>query len=226
MPYILSVDTSTKACSVAIHHHGQLLGHQETYTENSHAENLVSMIQEVCKQSGVALKQIDAFALAKGPGSYTGLRIGSSTIKGLCFVFDKPMIATSTLRLMAEPVLPTLKENELACPMLDARRMEVYTAAYDHSGRTILEETPLVLDENSFSELLIKYPIVFVGNGAAKCEGVFQNGTFRFAPEIHPLATNMGKLAYESFRAHAFVDLAYFEPEYLKEFYTTAKIVA
>lgn len=222
---ILSCDTSTKTCSVAIHQEGALVANLETYTLNSHAENLTLMFQEACKMAKLDIKEIEAFALAQGPGSYTGLRIGSASMKGLCYALDKPLIAISTLRIMAEGLLPLLQTNELVCPMIDARRMEVFGGVFDSAGKTVLDEQPMILDETSFSELLQNHKILFAGNGAEKCIGLINNPNARFLVDYHPLAKNMGALALDKFKVHQFADVAYFEPEYLKEFYTTAKVV-
>jgi tRNA threonylcarbamoyladenosine biosynthesis protein TsaB len=222
---ILSCDTSTKTCSVAIHQDGILVTNLETYTQNSHAENLTLMFHEACKMAKLDIKEIDAFALAQGPGSYTGLRIGSASIKGLCFALDKPLIALSTLQIMAEGLLPLIQVGELVCPMIDARRMEVFCGVCDSEGKIVLAEQPMILDETSFSELLQNHKILFAGNGAEKCIGFINNSNARFLVDYHPLAKNMGTLALYKFKTQQFADIAYFEPEYLKEFYTTAKIV-
>lgn len=222
---ILSCDTSTKVCSVAVHAEGRLLSFLETHLENSHAENLTLMIQEAVRLAKVQLHDIDAFALAKGPGSYTGLRIGCSTLKGLCFTFDKPLIGLSTLQIMAEGLYSFVDTNTLIAPMIDARRAEVYAAVYNAQGKEILAPTPIVLEQGSFSELLSERPVLFVGNGAIKAPDFIQHPNAKFMPDIAPLARNMGRLAYSAYQNQIFEDIAYFEPEYLKEFYTTAKIV-
>ena len=220
---ILSVDTSTKVCSVAIHENGLLLANVEQFEENSHAERLALLIQEVCNNAKLKLHQIDAFALAKGPGSYTGLRIGSSTLKGLCFALEKPLIAIGTLRMMAEGMFQMADDDTLVCPMIDARRMEVYTAVYDSKGNTIPPEQAMIVDENRFSTLFAQHKILFAGNGAEKCKPIFTNKNAHFVSDYHPFAKNMGELAFQSYKEKKFADVAYFEPEYLKEFYTTAK---
>ena len=222
---ILSADTSTKTCSVAIHQDGILVANLETYTLNSHAENLTLMFQEACKMAKIDLKEIDAFALAQGPGSYTGLRIGAASMKGLCFALDKPLIAISTLRIMAQGLLSVLMKGELVCTMIDARRMEVYCGVFDSEGETVLAEQPMILDSTSFLELIQDHKILFAGNGTEKCIGLINSPNARFLVDYHPLAKNMGALALDKFKAKQFADVAYFEPEYLKEFYTTAKIV-
>lgn len=225
-PLILSVDTSTQVCSVAVHSNGSLVATLETYTENSHAENLTHLMDQVCKLSKVTLQDIAAFALTKGPGSYTGLRIAAASLKGLCFALDKPLIGVSTLRVLAEAILPALKEDEWACPMIDARRMEVYCGLFDSLAQPKMDEQPKIIDSSSFMDLLPHQRIVFIGNGAPKCREVIQSTNARFVANLHPLAKNMGTLALQAFLQQQFEDIAYFEPEYLKEFYTTAKIVA
>lgn len=222
---ILSVDTSTKVCSVAIHESGLLLANAERFEENSHAERLALLIKEACNIAKLKLEQLDAFALAKGPGSYTGLRIGSSSLKGLCFALDKPLITLSTLRIMAEGMFQMVDDDTLVCPMIDARRMEVYTAVYDSNGNAVLPEQAMIVDENSFSTLFAHHKILFAGNGAEKCKTIFTNKNALFVSDYHPFAKNMGELAFQSYKEKKFADVAYFEPEYLKELYTTAKIV-
>jgi tRNA threonylcarbamoyladenosine biosynthesis protein TsaB len=221
---ILSVDTSTIVCSVAIHEKGKLLANVETYTDNSHAENLALMIQQASDWAKIPLDKIEAFALSKGPGSYTGLRIGCSTLKGLCFAFDKPLIAISTLRILVEAFVPVLEEADCICPLLDARRMEVYTAAYDKEGNERMKEQALVLDEHSFSDLLSERNVLFVGNGVPKFKEIMHHPRARFVSDVVPLAKHMGQLAFDLSEKQLFVDVAYFEPDYLKEFYTTAKV--
>lgn len=222
---ILSVDTSTKVCSVAIHESGLLLANTERFEENSHAERLALLIKEACNIAKLKLEQLDAFALAKGPGSYTGLRIGSSSLKGLCFALDKPLITLSTLRIMAEGMFQMVDDDTLVCPMIDARRMEVYTAVYDSNGNAVLPEQAMIVDENSFSTLFAQHKILFAGNGSEKCKTIFTNKNALFVSDYHPFAKNMGELAFQSYKEKKFADVAYFEPEYLKEFYTTAKTV-
>lgn len=222
-PIILSVDTSTKVCSAAIHIGGKLVANIETHTENSHAENLTVMVKNLANLAKVPLKRIDAFALAKGPGSYTGLRIGCSTLKGLCFSFDKPLIAISTLRILAEGHFPFLNEG-LMCPMIDARRMEVYTALYNKKGTEVMIEQPLVLAADSFDVFLKTQKVFFVGDGSLKFAELFYHTNASFFPNAVPLAQHMGALALEKFQNEEFEDLPYFEPDYLKEFYTTAKV--
>ncbi len=223
--FILSVDTSTQVCSVAIHNNGILVANIETYKENSHSENLTSMIGQVCQFTGILISDISAFALSKGPGSYTGLRIGCSALKGLCFALDKPLIAISTLQVMANGLKPVAEKTDLICPMIDARRMEVYQGLFTNSGEVFEMEKPLILEENSYADLLKNKRILFAGNGSDKLKALINHSNASFLAGYHPLARNMGDLAYEAFLKNEFVDVAYFEPEYLKEFYTSAKVM-
>jgi len=223
---ILSVDTSTQVCSVAIHINGNLVANLETYKENSHSENLTLMIEQVCRFAGISLSDVSAFALAKGPGSYTGLRIGCSALKGLCFALDKPLIAISTLQVMAYGLLPMAESMDLVCPMIDARRMEVYQGLFSNTGEVSEAEKPLIIEENSFTELLRNRKILFAGSGSDKCRPVLKSDNAFFLSDYHPLAKNMGSLAHKAFLKNDFVDVAYFEPEYLKEFYTSAKVLS
>ncbi|MBC7387665.1 MAG: tRNA (adenosine(37)-N6)-threonylcarbamoyltransferase complex dimerization subunit type 1 TsaB [Opitutaceae bacterium] len=221
---ILSIDTSTQVCSVAIHINGILAANIETYKENSHSENLTLMIDQVSKFAGIQLSEISAFALSRGPGSYTGLRIGCSALKGLCFALDKPLIAISTLQLMAHGLKPMAENVDFICPMIDAKRMEVYQGLFDKFGNVVEIEKPLVLEKSSFNDYSDSM-ILFAGNGSDKCKSLFSNSKFIFITGYHPLAKNMGDLAYQAFLQNDFVDVAYFEPEYLKDFYTSAKVL-
>ena len=162
MSLILSIDTSTKACSVALHQDGKLLAVNELYTEKSHSGMLTTLCENVVKHAGFSLKSLDAFAVAKGPGSYTGLRIGVSTAKGFCFALDKPLIAVNTLEAMAYQLKDFYDEPHLLCPMIDARRMEVYCQILDNQMNIISETEAKIIDELSFPELLNENQLVFL----------------------------------------------------------------
>lgn len=162
--------------------------------------------------------QIDAVAISAGPGSYTGLRIGTSTAKGLCFALDKPLIAVNTLQAMANGIKKYNLQNHLLCPMLDARRMEVYCLVYGEKGETMLTTQAKIIDENSFAELLAQTPITFFGSGSEKCRDMIRHPNAYFITDVTPSAANMGTLAHQKFLQGQFEDLAYFEPFYLKEF--------
>lgn len=221
---ILSIDTSTRVCSVALHQQGELLGCYELLTEKTHSSLLTTLIENVVIQAGFSLAQLDAVAVAKGPGSYTGLRIGVSTAKGLCYALDKPLIAIHTLEAMAAQLQPFYPATHVLCPMIDARRMEVYCAEYEGSTRQVLRTTEArIIDEHSFAELLQERPVVFFGDGAAKCQPLLASYPQAIFPSvsIHPSATTVGYLAKEAFTKQAFEDLITFEPYYLKEFMGT-----
>ncbi len=225
---ILSIDTSTTSCSVALHRDGTLLGNYELFTERTSSAMLTTLIDQVVQHTGFSLPQLDAIAVAKGPGSYTGLRIGVSTAKGLCFSLDKPLIAVNTLQAMAEQVRPFYATQALAkpiliCPMIDARRMEVYCALFDTDGNETAPTSAKIIDEASFTGELAGHTLVFVGDGAAKCRPVLGNHPDALFPEtvILPSARQIGRLATEAYRQGEFEDVVSFEPFYLKDFMAT-----
>jgi tRNA threonylcarbamoyladenosine biosynthesis protein TsaB len=222
MSLILSIDTSTKVCSVALHQDGKLLSISELYTEKSHSGMLTTLCENVVKHGGFSLSQLDAVAVAKGPGSYTGLRIGVSTAKGFCFALDKPLISINTLEAMAFQVKDFYDETHLLCPMIDARRMEVYCQILDNKLNIISETEAKIIDESSFSEILNKKKVVFFGDGAAKCQAeiTHKNAVF-LNTEIHPSAKTVGLLATNSFEKSLFENVVTFEPFYLKDFVGT-----
>ena len=225
MALILSIDTSTTVCSVALHSIdnagvGTLLGCYELFTERTSSAMLTTLISNVVHQAGFELSQIDAIAVAKGPGSYTGLRIGVSTAKGLCFALDKPLLAINTLAAMAEQIRGYYPADYLLCPMIDARRMEVYCAMYDTTGREVDPTSAKIINEGSFSSWLFQRPVVFVGDGAAKCRAMLSgqpNAVFPAMP-VFPSARTVGQLALQAFVWEQFDDVAAFEPFYLKDF--------
>lgn len=184
---------------------------------------LTTLISDVVRHTGHEFAQLDAIAVAKGPGSYTGLRIGVSTAKGLCFALDKPLLAINTLAAMAEQIRPAFPASYGLCPMLDARRMEVYCAIYDTAGRELMPTTAKIIDEQSFSEWLAEATVAFFGDGAAKCRPLLGNHPNAIFPEldIRPSARTVGQLATRAFAESRFEDLAAFEPFYLKDFMMT-----
>ena len=217
---LLSIDTSTRGCSVALHQDGGLLADYELYTDRSSSAMLTTLISSTVEHAGYTLQDLDAVAIAKGPGSYTGLRVGVSTAKGLCYALDKPLIAINTLEAMALQVKSFFLKDFLFCPMIDARRMEVYASVFD-SEITIIEPTKaVILQEDSFEDLLKLNKVVFFGDGAAKCKPLFENNpnAFFISDEIRPSAKTVGKLAFKSFEKGEFEDLVTFEPYYLKDF--------
>ena len=223
MSLILSLDTSTTVCSVALHRDGAVLACFELFTEKSSSGMLTTLIRNVVHQSGHQLSELDAVAVAKGPGSYTGLRIGVSTAKGLCFALDKPLLAINTLEAMAWQVNGFYPASYALCPLLDARRMEVYCAVYDSEGRERMPTSAQIIDGQSFADLLAQQPVVFFGNGAAKCRAVLAHQPNAVFPEqlIHPSARTVGQLAALAYREGRFESVADFEPYYLKDFVGT-----
>ncbi len=218
MSYLLSIETSTKVGSVAIHQNGKLLAYHENFVENSHSEHLPVTIREMLAERGIAFQQLDAVAISKGPGSYTGLRIGVSVAKGICFANDIPLIAVETLSSMAMEVVSLSCEHGLLCPMIDARRMEVYCQLFGENLSELSHVEAKIIDEKSFRELLNNNMIYFFGNGAQKCKDVLQHKNAGFIDGIYPKAKFIGELAIHKFEEKKFENLAYFEPYYLKEF--------
>ena len=215
--YILNIETSTKNCSVSLSKDGKTTALKEIAEQNfTHSEKLHLFIDELLKKAGISYKDLGAVALSKGPGSYTGLRIGTSTAKGLCFALDIPLIALDSLYILAKQV----KFNDgLIISMIDARRMEVYTATFDKNHTKISDTKAMIIDENSFSEISKK--VYFIGDGAEKCKTVLTKENFIFISEIiYPSANEMSELSYQKFQQKDFEDIAYFEPFYLKEFFT------
>jgi len=224
---ILNIETATGVCSVALARDGELIGLVESNTKNSHSSVLTLFMDEVLKTAGVALPDLDAVAVSEGPGSYTGLRIGVASAKGLCYALEKPMIGVSTLQAMAigmpHPPTPSPsregENNILYCPMIDARRMEVYCAIFDERGNEIRETRAEIMDENSFMEYLGKNRVVFAGDGALKCRPLFdKHPNAVFSEDFQASAKFMISLSEEKFSQKKFEDIAYFEPYYLKDF--------
>jgi tRNA threonylcarbamoyladenosine biosynthesis protein TsaB len=221
MDYILHIDTTTKKCSVALAQDGDLMIQKELLSEEfSHSEQLHPFIEEVLKESGLKSSSLSAIAISKGPGSYTGLRIGVSAAKGLCFALDLPLIALNTLEIMVQPY--EVSPYSFIIPMLDARRMEVYTAIFDETKKWIQETTAEVLTENTFTSIVNEQSCLIIGDGAIKFKTLYPKINASYSSEIHyPVAKDMITLAWKKFNAKEFEDLAYFEPFYLKDFQTT-----
>ncbi len=223
MACILHIETSTDVCSVALSEDGAVLFSKEDFEGPQHAVTLGVFIDEVLSMADSHAKPIDAVALSCGPGSYTGLRIGASMAKGICYGRDLPLIALPTLKVMSVPVLlmDELPEDALLCPMIDARRMEVYAAIYDRALNPVKEVSADIVTADSYAEYLEQHPVYFFGNGAAKCKEVITHPNARFIDGIQPLARWMFPLADRQFLDGTFQDVAYFEPFYLKEFVAT-----
>jgi tRNA threonylcarbamoyladenosine biosynthesis protein TsaB len=226
---ILSIDTSTRGCSVALHFDGVLQACHDLGKDRSAAEFLTTLIEQICEHTGNPLSSVDAIAVAKGPGSYTGLRVGVSTAKGLCYALDKPLIGINTLKALAAQVTGFYAQPEgagkklLFCPMIDARRMEVFCAVYDINLNEVWPSAAVIVDEHTFAELLEEHTILFFGDGSEKCRpflGIHEDALFLSRP-VTPSATTIGELAFHAADAGAFEDAALFEPFYLKDFVGT-----
>ena len=224
MALILQLETSSSSCSVALSLNGETLAIKEADERNIHAGSLTLFIQEVMNNAQKSMPDLDAVAVSMGPGSYTGLRIGVSTAKGLCFALEIPLIAVNTLQVMAHGFVSSANpvSADLLCPMIDARRMEVYTAVYNLQGKEILPVDARIIDENSFSEFLNGSKIVFFGDGAMKCADVLsKNPNASFSAGFRNSAKDMNAIALEKYNRKEFEDVAYFEPYYLKDFVAT-----
>ncbi|MGF1585742.1 MAG: tRNA (adenosine(37)-N6)-threonylcarbamoyltransferase complex dimerization subunit type 1 TsaB [Bacteroidales bacterium] len=254
MDHILNIETSTSVCSVSISAGSNVLILKETRVDRSHAALLTVMIEEAMSESGMDFTHLSAVAVSKGPGSYTGLRIGVSTAKGICYAGGLPLIATDTMKTMALKVIGSIINagdgtennifqsgsasglvqyagefhewihkggNVLLCPMIDARRMEVYLALFDKHGNQVREVCAEIIDESSFSGILDDNKIIFFGDGAGKCMEKINHRNALFIPDIYPSAGQMAELSYESFKSGDFENTAYFEPFYLKDFLAT-----
>jgi tRNA threonylcarbamoyladenosine biosynthesis protein TsaB len=214
MALILCIESATKVCSVVLAQDGLALSTQSFKSEKfSHAEKLNDFILNVFQDSGKKINELDAVAVSAGPGSYTGLRIGTSTAKGICYALDLPLISINSLKSLA--VLSNTREG-LICPMFDARRMEVFTAIYSRDLNEVRETHALVLDEMSFAD--IDQTITFLGPGAEKSQEMLKGGKFIFDLTTEVSAMGMVKLAEEKFEKANFESVAYFEPAYLKDF--------
>jgi tRNA threonylcarbamoyladenosine biosynthesis protein TsaB len=222
MTLILSIETSTKVCSVAMHRDGELLGSMELHVDRSHSEYLAVMIKDLIGYIGVETKELSAVAVSKGPGSYTGLRIGVSTAKGICFGLDIPLISVNSLLSMAYEVNKYNLEGHDLVPMLDARRMEVYCLLTDHQLNLKQETHSRILEEASFEKELKDNPILFFGNGMPKSRDMLgKNDKAFFIDGIYPKASNIGFQASEKFKNKDFENTVTFEPFYLKDFIAT-----
>ena len=218
---ILSIETSTDVCSVALSNEGKCLKSEVLRGTASHASNLTPMIMRVMESASLTYADLDAVAVSSGPGSYTGLRIGASTAKGIAYASGKKLIAVPTLSILAHAIFENAPEAQIACPMLDARRMEVYTSLIMRDGQIVSPTQAMIVDETAFGTVLAHSEIVFGGNGADKCRSVITSGNAKFLEGIEPLAFYMGPLAYQRLVSGQTENVAYFEPFYLKDFVAT-----
>ena len=219
MAYILNIETATKNCSVALSKEGKTILCREIAEEGySHSERLHVFIEEIIKESGITFKDLSAIAVSQGPGSYTGLRIGVSAAKGLSYALNIPLIAVDTLQTLASQV--TISSG-LIIPMIDARRMEVYSAIFNLNFEKEREIQAQIIDETSFEDL--KETLYFIGDCNDKCKTVLTNDNFIFLDEVkYPSAKEMSKFSFEKYKISETVDVAYFEPYYLKDFMITS----
>lgn len=226
MANILNIDTSTDVCSVALTSEGGVLQHFEDYKGQNHAQVLSSFIEKSINEASSRGIKPDAVAVSIGPGSYTGLRIGLSEAKGLCFGLDIPLIGINTLQILTVSVMFNNVEPDdddyLFVPMIDARRMEVFTAVYDMALNEVMKPQAKILDLHSFDDLLNENKkLLFFGNGAKKAAELIKHPSIKYIPEIKPIATDMLALSERAYRTNDFLELAYSIPQYLKDFQAT-----
>jgi len=219
---ILAIETATISGSVALVRDAQMIGLHHYHIDKSHSALLHEMIRQLMDNTGIEMDELDAIAVSEGPGSYTGLRIGVAAAKGICYSLDLPLIAINTLEAMACDVRHVQGSEMYYCPMIDARRMEVYTAVFDHNMQVVRPIVPVVIDENSFGDLLKENKVLFFGDGAAKCKTVIAHEHAIFIDDVEPSARYVGILADKKFAHSQIENLVSFEPFYLKEFRTVA----
>jgi len=218
--YILHLETATKVCSVALSKNGELVGLKEIEEDGySHGENLNCFIEDLIKSVGISLKELAAISIASGPGSYTGLRIGAATAKGLCYALEIPLIAIDALQALTE-IARINHPNKVLCPVIDARRMEVYNSFFDENNQLIKEISADIIDESSYSEF---EPFVYFGDGAEKLQEIWADKNCTADFTIKSSARGQVRLAFEKYQNQQFEDVAYWEPFYLKDFIAGVK---
>lgn len=219
MSYILNIESSSTNCSISLSLNGKVVSIKEKNDKKySHSTKLHIFIQEVLKESNISIKELSSIAVSKGPGSYTGLRIGIAAAKGLCYALDIPLISVSTLLVLAKQLV--IEKEDLIIPVIDARRDEVYSGVYNSSYNKVREVFPEIINEESFSELMLNNKLYFIGNGQEKCERLIKkNSNLIFSSnDTFPSANEMAFLSFEKFKNSQFEDIVYFEPDYLKNF--------
>jgi tRNA threonylcarbamoyladenosine biosynthesis protein TsaB len=220
MSYLLNINTALEIASISLSREGEIIAEKQNSHQKDHASFLHPAILEVLKKADLTIKNLSAVSIIAGPGSYTGLRVGMSAAKGICFALNLPLITVNTLEWMASSA--SNEETELFCPMIDARRMEVYTALYSKNLEEITPPTALILQTDSFSERLKTNKILFFGNGAKKCLTLIShpNAAFKI---IEPLTEKFTEISWNRYQKGIFANLAYVEPLYIKDFYTANK---
>lgn len=222
MIYILHIESSTAVCSVSLARNGAIVDFEESFEGQNHAKLIGVYIEQLLMRNDLYMKDLSAVAISKGPGSYTGLRIGTSHAKGICYAQQIPLIAIDPLQAMCEQVKKLehfkVSKNSKLIPMMDARRMEVYTATYSSENKLIANTSAKIINQDSFIDEYPNDELIFFGNGASKCKDIIKRNKVIFIDDIYCSAKNMINLAFEAYKNKVFVDTAYFEPFYLKEF--------
>ena len=225
MSRILCVDTSSFICSVSIFENLSLISSNSSEVEKSHSKLIIQLIDQSLKDAKIKINEVDAFAVSMGPGSYTGLRIGVSTIKGLCYSLEKPLISINTLEILSKSALNHINNYNdfFICPMIDARRMEVFTKMLDNNFNEVEKDKALILDDKSFNDIDGGKSIYFFGDGSNKFQKITNNKNFHFIDNIISSSKNMGELANIKYENNQFENLTTFEPFYIKDFFIVNK---
>lgn len=225
MSRILCVDTSSFICSVSVFENLSLISSNSTEVEKSHSKFIIQLIDQSLKDANIKINEVDAFAVSMGPGSYTGLRIGVSTIKGLCYSLEKPLISINTLEILSKSALNHINNynNFFICPMIDARRMEVFTKMLDNDFNEVEKDKALILDDKSFNDIGGGKSIYFFGDGSNKFQKITNNKNFHFIDNIISSSKHMGELANIKYENNQFENLTTFEPFYIKDFFIVNK---
>tara|TARA_B100000945_G_C20385781_1_gene599632 strand:- start:715 stop:1413 length:699 start_codon:yes stop_codon:yes gene_type:complete len=220
---ILCIDTTSEFCSVSLFINQNLIENNNSKIERSHSKLLIKLIDDTLNNNKLKIADIDIFSISKGPGSYTGLRIGLSSIKGFCYALDKPLVAINTLKILAISALENIDDKDfILCPMIDARRMEVYTKSFDHNLNELSNDQAIILEKDTFDNYKDK-KVYFFGNGSDKYKKIVNRKNFIFIDNINPDSKFMGQLSYDKFINRNFEDLSSFEPNYIKDFYLIKK---
>lgn len=225
MAFILNIETSAEYCSVTLADKGTIVDSLTEKEERSHASSLAVIIDEILKKNNCTIQNINAVAISKGPGSYTGLRIGTSTAKGICYGLNTPLIAVDTLKAMSwgakqKWLEKSRDDNILFCPMLDARRMEIYSALFDFQLQSIEPAHPVILNDETLKDFL-NHEYVFFGSGTEKFKTLINSNNYQFIDDLVPHSDSLAELSFQAYNNNEFEDTAYFEPFYLKKFVAT-----